>query len=343
MATTIVLVLASGGQPTAAPAPKLPGTIRTVQVPPDVASRSRSLDVRPLGHLRVPDLLATAPRALSNAQLVALRHIRGVTALAALSRGRVRVGGRLFDVAGVDPSSVRPFTPQESAVSDPLWASIARGDVAASYGVPVPLGQTIDLGPTSVRVGALAMFGLPGSDLVVNRALSAQLGLRLDTVVIAAPGRDVDRLKLAVQRVLGRHMTATVLRPAALVHRRPTTYLELYKLSASYCPGLSWTVLAAIGQIESDHGRNVGPSSAGALGPMQFMPSTWAYAGVDGDGDGKADIMNPYDAVPAAALYLCRDGAGRGGSALYGAIYAYNHADWYVREVLALAARYGQG
>ena len=76
---------------------------------------------------------------------------------------------------------------------------------------------------------------------------------------------------------------------------------------------------------------------------MQFLPSTWAYAGVDGDGDGKADIMDPYDAVPAAALYLCRDGAGRGGSALYGAIYAYNHADWYVREVLALAARYGQG
>jgi membrane-bound lytic murein transglycosylase B len=131
-----------------------------------------------------------------------------------------------------------------------------------------------------------------------------------------------------------------VLRPEALVHRRPATYRELYQLSARYCPGLSWTVLAAIGQVESGHGRNVGPSSAGALGPMQFLPCTWAWAGVDGDGDGRADVMSPYDAVPAAALYLCRAGAGRGGRALYAAVYSYNHADWYVREVLALAARY---
>ncbi|MCU1588133.1 MAG: Lytic transglycosylase catalytic, partial [Frankiales bacterium] len=118
------------------------------------------------------------------------------------------------------------------------------------------------------------------------------------------------------------------------------TYQQLYQLSAQYCPGLSWKVLAAIGQMESGHGRNVGRSRAGALGPMQFLPSTWAFAGVDGDGDGRADIMSAYDAVPAAALYLCRNGAGRGGQSLYNAIYSYNHADWYVREVLALAARY---
>jgi membrane-bound lytic murein transglycosylase B len=73
---------------------------------------------------------------------------------------------------------------------------------------------------------------------------------------------------------------------------------------------------------------------------MQFLPSTWQYSGVDGDGDGKADIMSAYDAVPAAALYLCRNGAGRGGQSLYNAIFSYNHADWYVREVLALAAEY---
>jgi membrane-bound lytic murein transglycosylase B len=73
---------------------------------------------------------------------------------------------------------------------------------------------------------------------------------------------------------------------------------------------------------------------------MQFLPSTWAWAGVDGDGDGRADIMSPYDAVPAAALYLCRSGAGHGGRSLYAALYSYNHADWYVRQVLALAARY---
>ena len=121
---------------------------------------------------------------------------------------------------------------------------------------------------------------------------------------------------------------------------KPRNYRDLYIASAHYCPGLSWKVLAAIGQVESNHGRNAGTSSAGALGPMQFLPSTWAFAGVDGDGDGKADIMNPFDAVPSAALYLCRAGAGQGGQALYDAIFSYNHADWYVRLVLGLAEQY---
>jgi hypothetical protein len=124
----------------------------------------------------------------------------------------------------------------------------------------------------------------------------------------------------------------------------PTTYLQLFQESAArYCPGLPWTVLAAIGQIESADGTNVGPSSAGALGPMQFLPSTWAIWGTDGFGQtGPPDIMNPYDAVPAAARLLCADGAARGGAALSAAIFDYNHADWYVREVLALAAEYAQ-
>jgi Transglycosylase SLT domain len=122
----------------------------------------------------------------------------------------------------------------------------------------------------------------------------------------------------------------------------PTTYLQLFQESAArYCPGLSWTVLAAIGQIESADGTNVGPSSAGALGPMQFLPSTWATWGIDGFGQtGPPDVLNPYDAVPAAARLLCADGAARGGAALSAAIFDYNHADWYVREVLQLAAAY---
>jgi membrane-bound lytic murein transglycosylase B len=73
---------------------------------------------------------------------------------------------------------------------------------------------------------------------------------------------------------------------------------------------------------------------------MQFLPSTWAAYGVDGDGDGKADIMNPFDAVPSSAVYLCRFGANRGEKGLYDAIFAYNHADWYVRKVLGVAAQY---
>jgi len=115
-------------------------------------------------------------------------------------------------------------------------------------------------------------------------------------------------------------------------------YVKLYKESAQkYGFGRDWYVLAAVGQVESNHGQNTGPSSAGAMGPMQFLPSTWATSGVDGNGDGTANIMDPRDAIPAAAGYLKEGGAPRG---WYAALYAYNHADWYVKEVFAVAEGY---
>ena len=117
-------------------------------------------------------------------------------------------------------------------------------------------------------------------------------------------------------------------------------YMTLYHQAAGTCPGLSWTVLASIGQVESGHGRNPSTSSAGAMGPMQFLPSTFARYGVDANHDGVLDIMDPYDAIFTAAAYLCANGAGNGGDALYNAIWHYNHADWYVQMVLALAKKY---
>ena len=117
-------------------------------------------------------------------------------------------------------------------------------------------------------------------------------------------------------------------------------YDHLYHQAATTCPGLSWTVLAAIGQVESGHGRNPSTSSAGAQGPMQFLPSTFARYAVDGNHDGQLDIMNPADAVFTAANYLCANGAGQGGSHLANAIWHYNHAGWYVELVLTLSNRY---
>ena len=102
--------------------------------------------------------------------------------------------------------------------------------------------------------------------------------------------------------------------------------------------GIPWQVLAAINKVESNWGRNMGPSSAGAIGWMQFMPGTWLRWGVDADGDGVADPWDPTDAIYSAARYLAAAG---GASNLYGAVYAYNHADWYVQEVLSLANLYG--
>jgi membrane-bound lytic murein transglycosylase B len=119
----------------------------------------------------------------------------------------------------------------------------------------------------------------------------------------------------------------------------PGGYFALYRRAATSCPGLPWTVLGAIGQVETGHGRNVGPSSAGAMGPMQFMPATWAAYAVDGDRDGDADILDPVDSVYTAARYLCANGAGRGGATLARAIWHYNHAEWYVQLVLRIAAQ----
>jgi peptidoglycan hydrolase CwlO-like protein len=121
-------------------------------------------------------------------------------------------------------------------------------------------------------------------------------------------------------------------------------FLRLYhRAAAEQCPGLSWTVLAAIGQVETGHGRDTSTSYAGAMGPMQFMPATFEAYAVDGDHDGVTDIMDPADAIFSAANYLCSNGAATGPNALANAIFLYNHADWYVQMVLTLAKLYAAG
>ncbi len=115
--------------------------------------------------------------------------------------------------------------------------------------------------------------------------------------------------------------------------RIPPFLLPIYQ-AAGVQYGIHWQVLAAINEIESDYGRNLNVSSAGALGWMQFMPSTWKRYGVDANGDGKRDPYNPVDAIFAAARYLKAAG---GDTYIRQSIYAYNHAGWYVNSVLLRA------
>ena len=92
----------------------------------------------------------------------------------------------------------------------------------------------------------------------------------------------------------------------------PAALLPLYQQSAAACPGLPWPVLAGIGKVETNHNRPPQQvSAAGAQGPMQFLPITWAQYGVDGNGDGAADAFDPADAISTAARYLCARGADR--------------------------------
>ncbi|HSC20772.1 MAG TPA: lytic murein transglycosylase, partial [Solirubrobacterales bacterium] len=118
----------------------------------------------------------------------------------------------------------------------------------------------------------------------------------------------------------------------------PPFLLPIYQAcGAEY--GIPWEVLASINKIETAFGTNTNVSSAGAVGWMQFLPSSWEQFGLDANGDGKKDPYNPVDAICAAAHYLKLAG---GDKDLYQAIFAYNHADWYVDEVLLYANQYGK-
>jgi hypothetical protein len=141
----------------------------------------------------------------------------------------------------------------------------------------------------------------------------------------------------------------------------PAGYLALYRASARACPGLPWSVLAGIGKVESDHGRSSAPGVRSGVngfgccaGPMQFNvrngpPSTW-------DRYGRGDVYDPRDAIPAAARLLCANGIGTrappssdpcpgvaGTPGQHQAVMAYNHACWYVDQVLTLARSYQAG
>ena len=113
----------------------------------------------------------------------------------------------------------------------------------------------------------------------------------------------------------------------------PPFLLPIYQ-AAGIEYGVPWQVLASINEIETDYGRNLNVSTAGAQGWMQFIPSTWDMYGTDANGDNRADPYNPVDAIFSAARYLKAAGAQ---DDLRGAIFAYNHAEWYVDQVMLRA------
>ncbi|HEU4976910.1 MAG TPA: peptidoglycan DD-metalloendopeptidase family protein [Baekduia sp.] len=119
--------------------------------------------------------------------------------------------------------------------------------------------------------------------------------------------------------------------------RIPPFLLPIYQ-AAGIEYGVRWEILAGINEIETDYGRNLNVSSVGAVGWMQFMPATWKQYGVDANHDGKKDPYNPVDAIFAAARYLKAAGAD---TDIRRAIFAYNHADWYVDSVLMRARLIG--
>lgn len=305
----------------------------------------------------LPDLLVVQPSGVTPAQSAGLRAIHGVRDVITFDGARIGIDGRPATVIGVNPGQFRSWVPLAAASDSRLWGSLGRGGFIASAASAARLGlaartmyQLSGRSVVNLAFGGPARLAIAGVDLVVDQPVSRKLGLvRQVAALISAPGVPLRALTARVRAALGSGARIVVLRHrgglplAGHVPSHIANYLQLFQASAArYCPQLSWTVLAAIGQIESADGRNVGPSTAGALGPMQFLPSTWAVWGIDGFGPaGPPDVMNPLDAVPAAARMLCADGAAAGTRAgLRQAVFDYNHANWYVNEVLALAAAY---
>jgi transglycosylase-like protein with SLT domain len=319
----------------------------------------------------LPDLAVIEAGGISDASLARIGKIHGVTQTLAMDGAAVTSGGSSagpgpstapkVNVIGVNAQQFRSWTPLKTASNQKLWNALDSGGFVAATDARHQLGlhegdsySFTGTGTVSLRFAGAARLGVAGIDAVVSSKVSARLGLiHHVAALISAPGLSIKKLRHDVKSALaGSTASLITLRPqhapppvttSNVPSGRPTSYIQLFQESAAqYCPGLPWTVLAAIGQIESGDGVNQGPSSAGALGPMQFLPSTWAEWGITAFGEqGPPNIMDPFDAVPSAARYLCAAG-GATAAGLPRAIFAYNHADWYVSEVLGLAKEYQQ-
>ena len=344
------------------PAPPVPRSAVAAAAPASAAAHvAAAAPASAVPRLVVPDLIAAVPGGVTAADLARLSKLSQVRSVLPVDGARITVNGKPLTVIDAAAGALRPWTPPATAASAAVWREFAAGDLITTAAAARALRLAHGAYPataavrTTITFGGTALLGVAGVDAIVNQATGRRLGLvRGAAVLINAPAADMGTLAAQVSAVLGKQSRVVRLVPvSAGTHLpvdahpptgRPSSYLALFQESAAqYCPGLSWTVLAAIGQIESGDGANTGPSSAGALGPMQFLPSTWRAWGIDGFGDtGPPNIMNPYDAVPSAASLLCAAGATQGGQGLRQAIFAYNHATWYVDEVLTLAAEYAR-
>jgi hypothetical protein len=258
-------------------------------------------------------------------------------ALIARIRGLYESGGQLeADASVLSSGSLTELYDRNELASRAVSAQVASVHAADAAAQSAALAATAAEKSEHLKIGTertvAVAAGHVESLLAQQSALLKKADNRLAAVrkAEAALAAQTETFSsITTSSIAGLH----ILPPSAL-------YLSLYKASATTCPGLPWTVLAAIGQVESGHGRNPSTSSAGAMGPMQFEPATFASYAVDGDHDGVKSIMDPADAIYTAAHYLCANGAGRSPAALSAAILHYNHAIWYVDMVLKLAGMY---
>jgi cell wall-associated NlpC family hydrolase len=170
--------------------------------------------------------------------------------------------------------------------------------------------------------------------------LTLSMGMAILVVVVTGSGASGTGSTSSTGTGAGEGAQPAGVEPGTAV---PATWLSLYQQAGSTCPGLPWSVVAAIGTVETNSGHSTAPgvwsgaNSAGAEGPMQFEPATFAaYATVGPQGALPASPYDPVDAVYTAAAMLCANGAGSP-STLRAAVGDYNHSDVYANTVLTLS------
>jgi murein DD-endopeptidase MepM/ murein hydrolase activator NlpD len=227
------------------------------------------------------------------------------------------------------PASTAPGTtvaPPEPASTTKVPAPVTPGVQQGSTLAAPPVKPSTSKPSTGESSGGTAPHGSGGSSKTPSNSATAEPPSE-EGGATAAP---VPSPTFAVPSIPGSSCAAAGVPPVLIpVYQRASAAYGLGPQGAA--------VLAGINEVETAFGTNLNVSSAGAEGWMQFMPSTWESYGVDANGDGVRDPYNPEDAIFAAARYLSAAGMP---TDTYGAIFSYNHADWYVAEVLANANCY---
>ncbi|HWF55614.1 MAG TPA: lytic murein transglycosylase [Solirubrobacteraceae bacterium] len=207
------------------------------------------------------------------------------------------------------------------------------------HGVAVPSERAGTRGTRRETAGRLARLG---------RGPLVMLALGACVTGVALGVHRHGGQSYTVHRAADRHSKPMAVAPAPSAYARhaiPASYLPLY-VRAAHMYGLPWTMLAAVGQIESHSGTSelpgvtAGTNTAGAAGPAQFLAATWERYGVDVDGRGQSSPYDPADAISAMAAYLKASGAPQDWRQ---ALFSYNHSQAYVDSVLALSAQLTAG
>jgi murein DD-endopeptidase MepM/ murein hydrolase activator NlpD len=207
-----------------------------------------------------------------------------------------------------------PSAAPQPAQTPQVQAQHAQGSTRGGTSAPAPRPKpTAPSGEGSAGAGSSAAGTRAGQPAISPSALTPSLPFSLQSSIAGVPGFFIESFRI------------------------PPFLLPIFQ-AAGTAYGVPWQVLAAINEVETDYGRDLSVSSAGAEGWMQFLPAEWAQYGVDANGDGFKDPYNPADAIFAAARYL--RAAGAEGN-IRTAVFSYNHSQAYVDSVMLRAQLLG--